>query len=140
MGLNAWIDSTVKCTACGSAGVGNCDCWQKCKHGYRHESKCTVCTYLCSCKWYTQNGVPCGNPQTHACSSRVRWGKYNRKTKAYEQKTPMDRYKEYVKAGNAVTKAIEAGKDSRAIRQLRQYEEVCRMAWVEVEPNVVIAR
>lgn len=37
------INESVKCSKCGMQGVGNCDCWIKCKCGWwveKGESQC----------------------------------------------------------------------------------------------------
>lgn len=31
------IDSNVRCTKCGTKGVGNCDCWTRCNCGWSYE-------------------------------------------------------------------------------------------------------
>lgn len=64
----AGLFSGVKfyCTMCNSA-MGACDCWE-----------------TCSC-WITNlRGEFCRNPETTRCSSKLKYGKYNRKTKRYE--------------------------------------------------------
>jgi hypothetical protein len=53
------------CLKCGSDLP--CDCWEK-----------------CSCGWTTEVGQPCRNADTSRCSTKVKYGKYNRKTKRYE--------------------------------------------------------
>ena len=54
------------CTIC-DAEMGKCDCWER-----------------CTCGWMNPKGEACRNPATRSCSSRVLYGKYNRKTKRYE--------------------------------------------------------
>ena len=63
----------MTCTKCGHVGaVASCDCWEK-----------------CSCGWWAERGEPCRNPDTARCSTKVKYGKYNRKTRRYEaQKAP----------------------------------------------------
>ena len=58
--------SSMKCTLCG-AGMGNCDCWEQ-----------------CTCGWTAEKGKPCSNPKTARCSTKLKYGKYNRSTKRYE--------------------------------------------------------
>lgn len=59
------MDKVVwRCTLCGAA---RCDCWEQ-----------------CSCGWLARKGEPCNNPNTKACSTKVQYGRYNRKTKGYE--------------------------------------------------------
>jgi hypothetical protein len=65
--IEEMIDSVVKCLKCGAAGIGTCDCWEE-----------------CSCGWYADKEKPCGNPNTSRCSTKVKYGKYNRKTKRWE--------------------------------------------------------
>jgi hypothetical protein len=65
--LNAAIDAAVSCTKCGTKGIGKCGCFER-----------------CSCGWLAERGKPCGNPQTRACDTRLRYGKYNRRTKRWE--------------------------------------------------------
>lgn len=55
-----------KCGKCG-AKMGSCDCWER-----------------CSCGWQAEKGRMCGNPETKSCTSRVKHGKYNRRTKRWE--------------------------------------------------------
>ena len=55
-----------RCTKC-NAPMGACDCWER-----------------CSCGWMAEKGTPCGNPKTGRCSTKVKYGKYNRKTKRWE--------------------------------------------------------
>jgi len=38
----------------------------------------------CSCGWFATKGQPCDNPEMSRCSTKVKYGKYNRKTKRYE--------------------------------------------------------
>jgi hypothetical protein len=38
----------------------------------------------CSCGVIAERGKVCGNPETSRCTSRVRYGTYNRKSKRYE--------------------------------------------------------
>lgn len=38
----------------------------------------------CSCGWFAAKGQPCDNPEMSRCSTKVKYGKYNRKTKRYE--------------------------------------------------------
>lgn len=43
MSINRLIDQNVKCTLCGTKGVGNCDCWvrcKKCRCFYEKNTKC----------------------------------------------------------------------------------------------------
>lgn len=60
--------SMLKCTKCGQPG--NFGCWVR-----------------CSCGWSAEAGRPCGNPETTRCSTKVRFGFYNRKTRRYEAKS-----------------------------------------------------
>jgi hypothetical protein len=57
----------MKCAICGEE---SCGCWEK-----------------CSCGWSTLAGEPCRNPATTRCSTKVKYGRYNRKTKRYEKRT-----------------------------------------------------
>lgn len=59
----------VICSAPSTAGKDTCDCWEK-----------------CSCGWSALKGEPCRNPATTRCSTKVKYGKYNRKTRRYEKK------------------------------------------------------
>jgi len=54
MAINRMIDSNVRCSICGTKGVGNCDCWED-----------------CSCGWVHEKGKPCRNPE---CPTRRREG------------------------------------------------------------------
>jgi hypothetical protein len=38
----------------------------------------------CSCGIFAAKGQPCSNPDTKRCSTKVIYGKYNRRTKRYE--------------------------------------------------------
>jgi hypothetical protein len=38
----------------------------------------------CSCGMIVEKGKVCGNPETRSCTTRVKYGKYSRKTKAWE--------------------------------------------------------
>ena len=38
----------------------------------------------CSCGWFAAKGQPCDNPEMSRCSTKIKYGKYNRKTKRYE--------------------------------------------------------
>ena len=38
----------------------------------------------CSCGWFAAKGEPCDNPEMSRCSTKIKYGKYNRKTKRYE--------------------------------------------------------
>ncbi len=58
--------ANMRCTKC-AAPMGDCDCWEQ-----------------CSCGWTAEKGMPCRNPRTARCSTKVKYGKYNRKTKRYE--------------------------------------------------------
>lgn len=66
-GLNRLVESSVSCAKCGTKGIGACDCWER-----------------CSCGWMAEKGKPCDNPEASRCSTKVKHGKYNRKTKRYE--------------------------------------------------------
>lgn len=66
--LLAGDTSMLKCTKCGQPG--NCGCWVR-----------------CSCGWSAEAGKPCTNPETTRCSTKVRFGFYNRKTRRYEAKS-----------------------------------------------------
>lgn len=61
----------MRCVKCGTEGVGFnfCGCWEK-----------------CSCGWTADAGQQCRNPDTIRCSTKVKYGKWNRKTKRYEPK------------------------------------------------------
>lgn len=59
--------ANLRCTKCGVAAAAGCDCWER-----------------CSCGWSAEKGKPCRNPDTTRCSSKVKYGTYNRKTKRYE--------------------------------------------------------
>lgn len=65
--INRMIDAVVRCTKCGAKGLFTCDCWER-----------------CSCGWSAERGKICGNPQTKSCSTRCKYGKYNRRTKTWE--------------------------------------------------------
>lgn len=65
--LDRMIDASVRCLKCGAKGVGTCDCNER-----------------CSCGWIADKGQPCRNPATARCSTKVKYGKYNRKTRRYE--------------------------------------------------------
>lgn len=56
-------DCGLRCTKCLQS---KCNCWEQ-----------------CSCGWSAERGTVCTNPNTRACSLKVKYGKYNRKTKAY---------------------------------------------------------
>jgi hypothetical protein len=56
----------LHCTIC-NAPYGTCDCWVR-----------------CSCGWSARRGEPCRNPETARCSTKVKYGRYNRRTKRYE--------------------------------------------------------
>lgn len=58
--------SDLRCVKCG-ASKGECDCWES-----------------CSCGWTAEKGKPCRNPETKRCSTKLKYGKYNRSTKRYE--------------------------------------------------------
>lgn len=58
--------SGMRCTIC-KAAMGTCDCWEK-----------------CSCGWSALKGEVCHNPATRSCSTKVKYGKYNRRTKRWE--------------------------------------------------------
>jgi len=80
------IAGAVRCLVCNTPGVGNCRCWEKCCHGYRHElgpAGCPECSDRCSCGWWHIPGTPCYNPMTARCSSRVKYGRYDRKKKVW---------------------------------------------------------
>jgi len=64
--LDKMIEAAVVCTKCG-AKPGQCDCWEK-----------------CSCGWFAEKGKPCRNPETRKCSTKVKYGKWNRSTRRYE--------------------------------------------------------
>jgi hypothetical protein len=65
--LESMIDSAnLVCTKCG-AKAGLCDCWEN-----------------CSCGYAAEKGKPCSNPRTAKCSTKVKYGQYNRRTKRYE--------------------------------------------------------
>jgi hypothetical protein len=56
----------LRCTLC-NAKAGTCNCWGQ-----------------CTCGWSHRKGKCCGNPKTARCSSKVAFGKYNRRTNRYE--------------------------------------------------------
>ena len=58
--------SGLRCTKCGATKEAGCDCWEQ-----------------CSCGWTAEKGMPCGNPNTARCSTKVKYGKHNRKTKRH---------------------------------------------------------
>ena len=65
--LERMIDkANLRCTKC-DAKAGTCNCWEP-----------------CSCGWTAERGKPCHNPNTARCSTKVKHGKYNRRTKRYE--------------------------------------------------------
>lgn len=65
--IDSMVNASVSCTKCGKKGFMTCDCWEQ-----------------CSCGRIADKGKPCNNPETGRCSTKVRYGKYNRKTKRYE--------------------------------------------------------
>lgn len=65
--IEAMIDASESCSKCGTKGMFKCDCYEK-----------------CSCGWIAESGKPCRNPETARCSTKVKYGKYNRKTKRHE--------------------------------------------------------
>lgn len=65
--INQMIDDAMVCAKCGTKGFLKCDCFEQ-----------------CSCGWITDAGKPCDNPETTRCSTKVKYGTYNRKTKRYE--------------------------------------------------------
>lgn len=66
--LDRLIDQcNLRCTKCGAPKAIGCYCWEE-----------------CSCGWTAEKGKPCRNPNTAHCSTKVKYGKYNRKTKRYE--------------------------------------------------------
>lgn len=67
MSINKAIDAHVRCLKCGTPGVGKCDCWE-----------------FCTCGYIIEKGKICHNPNTRGCSLKVKYGKYNKKTKRYE--------------------------------------------------------
>lgn len=69
MSLGDLIAKSVRCTKCGTQGVGNCDCWVR-----------------CSCGWFVEPGKFCPNPETKRCMMKVHNGRYNRRTRAWEPK------------------------------------------------------
>lgn len=71
--LSRAINACVRCVRCGALGVFTCDCHER-----------------CSCGWFADKGQPCGNPNTARCSTKVKYGVYNRRTKRYEPKEPAD--------------------------------------------------
>jgi len=42
---------------CGTQGIGNCDCYEK-----------------CSCGWFADKGQPCKNPTIKRCSTKIKYG------------------------------------------------------------------
>ena len=71
-GLEIMINAAdLRCTICGSPRSVGCDCWEK-----------------CSCGWFARKGEPCNNSVTTRCSTKLKYGKYNRRTKRYERKDP----------------------------------------------------
>lgn len=60
--LDNAINTNVKCTICGTKGVGNCDCWSKCR----------------KCGWSYETGETCGHcenpdePPTIAASGTLK--------------------------------------------------------------------
>jgi hypothetical protein len=65
--LDRLMDTTMVCLKCGAPMQQGCECWEK-----------------CTCGWFADAGKPCRNPETGRCSTKVKYGKYNRKTKRYE--------------------------------------------------------
>jgi hypothetical protein len=57
----------LRCTICG-APAGTCDCWER-----------------CSCGWHALRGEMCRNPETIRCSTKLKYGVYNRRTRRYEK-------------------------------------------------------
>lgn len=35
--IEAMVDAVMRCTKCGTQGMGNCDCWTECECGWRYE-------------------------------------------------------------------------------------------------------
>ena len=66
-GLSRAIDAVMSCLKCGALGVDTCACWEK-----------------CSCGWRNSPGEFCRNPETQRCSSKMKYGVYNRRTKQRE--------------------------------------------------------
>jgi hypothetical protein len=65
MSIHDIITKAVRCVKCG--GPVGCACWER-----------------CSCGITTEAGTPCRNMETRACSTKVKYGKYNRRTRRYE--------------------------------------------------------
>lgn len=60
------IFAAVKCVKCGEK-LDVCDCREK-----------------CSCNWMAERGTICNNPETIRCSLKLKYGKWNRRTRRYE--------------------------------------------------------
>lgn len=60
-----------KCAICGQSKRIGCDCQEK-----------------CSCGWTVRKGRQCGNSTTIRCSTKIKYGKWNRKTRRYEPLEP----------------------------------------------------
>lgn len=44
MSIGDMISANVRCTLCGSKGVGSCDCWVKCEGCGCYYESCKICT------------------------------------------------------------------------------------------------
>lgn len=60
----------LKCCKCGAtASISDpeaCGCWEK-----------------CSCGWLNAKGAFCSNPKTMRCSNKLKYGKWDRRLRAY---------------------------------------------------------
>ena len=55
--IDALIDATpMRCALC-KQSAGSCQCWED-----------------CSCGYHTRRGVPCRNPETTDCSTKLKYG------------------------------------------------------------------
>lgn len=59
--------SNMRCTKCGKSDA--CGCWEQ-----------------CSCGWTAEAGRPCCNPDTTMCSTKVKYGVGNGKTRRRQPK------------------------------------------------------
>lgn len=55
----------MRCVRCNSDT--GCSCWER-----------------CSCGWLAESGKQCRNPATIRCSTKIKYGKWNPRTRRYE--------------------------------------------------------
>ena len=68
--------SPIEHMICSQVEFKCCKCHKIMKDCQCHEN--------CSCGWIAEKGKPCRNPNTKSCTTKVKYGKYNRKTKRWE--------------------------------------------------------